>query len=155
MSVRPQGSYKFFQYTDHNADTAITCDAEDFTLKNGYDLRPRMFNRHTEVLTCVTYYNENKVLLARTLHSLMKNIRDTTIKGPQFWDKGGPSWQKSVVCIMMDGIDPCDKNVLDVLATVGLYQHGIMKEDVDGRPVVAHLVRAKLSETAFWAERVV
>ena len=32
-----------------------------------------------------------------------------------------------------------DKSVLDVLATVGVYQDGVMKKDVDGKDTVAHI----------------
>ena len=100
-----------------------------------------MFNRHTEILIAITYYNEDKVLTARTLHGVMQNIRDiVNLKKTQFWDKGGPAWQKIVVCLVFDGIGPCDKNTLDVLATVGIYQDGIMKHDVDGKETVAHIV---------------
>ena len=42
--------------------------------------------------------------------------------------------------IAIDGIDPCDKDTLDVLATVGIYQDGVMKRDVDGKETVAHIV---------------
>lgn len=98
--------------------TAATCDPNDFTLKNGYDLRPRMYNRHTELLIAITYYNEDKVLLARTLHGVMQNIRDiVNLKKSTFWNKGGPAWQKIVVCFVFDGIEKADKNTLDVLAT--------------------------------------
>jgi len=122
-------------------DTAITVDPNDFTLQNGYDLRSRMYNRHTEHLVSVTYYNEDQVLLSRTLHSLFKNFRDTcNLKKTTFWSKGGPAWQKMVVCIIMDGIEACDNGVLDVLAVMGVYQEGIMVKDVDGKPVTAHLV---------------
>jgi chitin synthase len=41
--------------------TAATCDPNDFTLANGYNLRPAMYNRHTELLIAITYYNEDKV----------------------------------------------------------------------------------------------
>ncbi|KFH45846.1 Chitin synthase-like protein [Hapsidospora chrysogenum ATCC 11550] len=120
--------------------TAATCDPNDFTLKNGYDLRPRMYNRHTELLIAITYYNEDKVLVARTLHSVMQNIRDiVNLKKSTFWNKGGPAWQKIVVCLVFDGIDKADKNVLDVLATVGIYQDGVIKKDVDGKETVAHI----------------
>ncbi|KAF5023976.1 hypothetical protein F66182_3962 [Fusarium sp. NRRL 66182] len=120
--------------------TAATCDPNDFTLKNGYDLRPRMYNRHTELLIAITYYNEDKVLLARTLHHTMQNIRDiVNLKKSTFWNKGGPAWQKIVVCLVFDGIDKADKNTLDVLATVGVYQDGVIKKDVDGKETVAHI----------------
>ena len=124
----------------HMRYTAATCDPDEFTLKNGYNLRPAMYNRHTELLIAITYYNEDKVLTSRTLHSVMQNIRDiVTLKRSEFWNKGGPAWQKIVVCLVFDGIDPCDKETLDVLATVGIYQDGVMKRDVDGKETVAHI----------------
>lgn len=120
--------------------TAATCDPNDFTLKNGYDLRPRMYNRHTELLIAITYYNEDKVLLSRTLHGVMQNIRDiVNLKKSSFWNKGGPAWQKIVVCLIFDGIEKADKNVLDVLATIGIYQDGVIKKDVDGKETIAHI----------------
>jgi len=100
-----------------------------------------MYNRHTELLIAITYYNEDKVLTARTLHGVMQNIRDiVNIKKTEFWNKGGPAWQKIVVCLVFDGIDPCDKETLDVLATVGIYQDGVMKKSVDDKETVAHIV---------------
>jgi chitin synthase len=120
--------------------TAATCDPNDFTLKNGYDLRPRMYNRHTELLIAITYYNEDKVLVGRTLHGVMQNIRDiVNLKKSTFWNKGGPAWQKIVVCLVFDGIDKADKSTLDVLATIGIYQDGVIKKDVDGKETVAHI----------------
>ncbi|KAI5812360.1 chitin synthase-domain-containing protein [Pyronema omphalodes] len=124
----------------HMRYTAATCDPDDFTLKNGYNLRPAMYNRHTELLIAITYYNEDKMLTSRTLHGVMQNIRDiVNLKKSEFWNKGGPAWQKIVVCLVFDGIDPCDKNTLDVLATIGVYQDGVMKKDVDGKETTAHI----------------
>ncbi|KAF5853236.1 hypothetical protein GGP41_001804 [Bipolaris sorokiniana] len=124
----------------HMRYTAATCDPNDFTLKNGYNLRPAMYNRHTELLIAITYYNEDKVLTARTLHGVMQNIRDiVNLKKSEFWNKGGPAWQKIVVCLVFDGIDPCDKGTLDLLATVGVYQDGVMKKDIDGNETIAHI----------------
>lgn len=123
-------------------DTAATCDPNEFTLHNGYNLRPAMYNRHTELLIAITYYNEDKQLTSRTLHGVMQNIREiVNLKKSEFWNKGGPAWQKIVVCLVFDGIDPCDKDTLDVLATIGIYQDGVMKRDVDGKETVAHIVR--------------
>ncbi|OCL08324.1 glycosyltransferase family 2 protein [Glonium stellatum] len=135
----------------HMRYTAATCDPNDFTLKNGYNLRPAMYNRHTELLIAITYYNEDKVLTARTLHGVMQNIRDiVNLKKSEFWNKGGPAWQKIVVCLVFDGIDPCDKGTLDLLATVGIYQDGVMKKDIDGKETVAHIFEytTQLSVTA-------
>ncbi|QKX57545.1 uncharacterized protein TRUGW13939_04662 [Talaromyces rugulosus] len=124
----------------HMRYTAATCDPNEFTLHNGYNLRPAMYNRHTELLIAITYYNEDKTLTARTLHGAMQNIRDiVNLKKSEFWNKGGPAWQKIVVALVFDGIDPCDKETLDVLATIGIYQDGVMKRDVDGKETVAHI----------------
>ena len=46
-------------------DTAATCDPDDFTTENGYTLRPVMYNRQTELLIAITYYN--------VFHSEMRN----------------------------------------------------------------------------------
>ncbi|KAI9805388.1 MAG: hypothetical protein M1825_000639 [Sarcosagium campestre] len=135
----------------HMRYTAATCDPSEFTLKNGYNLRPAMYNRHTELLIAITYYNEDKQLTARTLHGVMQNVRDiVNLKKSEFWNKGGPAWQKIVVCLVFDGIDPCDKDTLDVLATVGIYQDGVMKRDVDGKETTAHIFEytTQLSVTA-------
>ncbi|KAJ5623631.1 hypothetical protein N7490_012236 [Penicillium lividum] len=135
----------------HLRYTAATCDPDEFTLRNGYNLRPAMYNRHTELLIAITYYNEDKVLTARTMHGVMQNIREiVTLKKSEFWNKGGPAWQKIVVTLVFDGIDPCDKNTLDLLATVGIYQDGIMKRSVDGRETIAHIFEytTQLSVTA-------
>ncbi|KAB8204384.1 chitin synthase-domain-containing protein [Aspergillus parasiticus] len=130
----------FTEEFTHLRYTAATCDPDEFTLRNGYNLRPSMYNRSTELLIAITYYNEDKVLTARTLHGVMQNIREiVNLKKTEFWNKGGPAWQKIVICLIFDGIDPCDKNTLDVLATVGVYQDGIMKHDVDDRETVAHI----------------
>ena len=44
-----------------------------------------------------------------------------------------------MVCLIFDGIDNVDKNVFDVLATIGVYQDGILKKDVNGKETVAHI----------------
>ena len=110
-----------------------------------------MYGRHTELLIAVTYYNEDKVLTSRTLHGIMQNIKDiVNLKRSEFWNKGGPAWQKIVVAIVMDGIDPCDKGTLDILATIGIYQDGVMKGNVDDKETVAHIFEytTQLSVTA-------
>lgn len=142
-----QGNEEF----THMRYTAATCDPNEFTLQNGYNLRPAMYNRHTELLIAITYYNEDKTLTARTLHGVMENIRTiVNLKRSEFWNKGGPAWQKIVVCLVFDGIDPCDKDTLDVLSVIGIYQDGVMKKDIDGKETVAHIFEytTQLSVTA-------
>jgi hypothetical protein len=44
-------------YNTEFLDTAATCDPDDFTPEAGYTLRPAMYNRQTEMLIAITYYN--------------------------------------------------------------------------------------------------
>lgn len=103
-----------------------------------------MYNRDTEILIAVTSYNEDKALYSRTLHGVMLNIRDICkTKQSKFWrnhaEEGKPGWQKIAVALIVDGLKPMDKSVLDILATIGLYQDGVMKKQVDGKDTVAHI----------------
>ncbi|KAG5639022.1 hypothetical protein H0H81_007930 [Sphagnurus paluster] len=128
----------------HMRYTAATCDPDDFSEANGWSLRTKMYNRDTELLIAVTSYNEDKTLYARTLHGVMLNIRDICkTKQSKFWrrtaEEGNPGWQKITVALIVDGLEAMDKSVLDLLATVGVYQDGIMKKQVDGKDTVAHI----------------
>jgi chitin synthase len=103
-----------------------------------------MYNRETELLIAVTSYNEDKTLYARTLHGVMLNIRDICkTKQSKYWrrsaEEGVPGWQKITVALIVDGLEAMDKTVLDLLATVGVYQDGVMKKQVDDIDTVAHI----------------
>ncbi|KAG8907052.1 Chitin synthase, class 2 [Tulasnella sp. 403] len=128
----------------HMRYTAATVDPDFFTTENGYSLRVSNYGRHTELLIAVTSYNEDKILYSRTLHGVMLNIRDICkTKASKYWrtsaETGQPPWQKIVVALICDGLEPMDKSVLDVLATIGVYQDGVMKKQVDGKDTVAHI----------------
>ncbi|EJD48602.1 putativechitin synthase [Auricularia subglabra TFB-10046 SS5] len=128
----------------HMRYTAATCDPDEFTTANGWGLRTAQYQRPTDLLIAVTSYNEDKVLYARTLHGVMLNIRDICkTKQSRYWRKtaedGVPGWQRITVALIIDGIEPMDKSVLDILATVGVYQDGVMKKQVDGKDTVAHV----------------
>ena len=128
----------------HMRYTAATCDPDDFTPENGWNLRVNQYGRETELLIAVTSYNEDKILYARTLHNVMMNIRDIcNTKASKFWrrtaEEGRPGWQRIVVALIADGLGPMDTAVLDVLATLGCYQDGVLKKAVDGKPTVAHI----------------
>ena len=104
-----------------------------------------MYNRRIELLIGITCFSEDKVLFARTLHSVMRNVRDiVNLKKSEFWNKGDPAWQKIAVCILFDGIDDIDKDCLDILSTIGVYQDGLMKRDIDGKETNAHIVSIEL-----------
>lgn len=128
----------------HMRYTAATCDPDDFTPENGWKLKTTSYNRETELLVAITSYNEDKILYARTLHNVMLNIRDIcNTKASKFWrrsaEEGRPGWQKIVVALVADGLDPMDKQVLDVLQTIGVFQDGILKKEVDGKKTAAHI----------------
>lgn len=44
-----------------------------------------------------------------------------------------------MVALVADGLDPMDKEVLDVLQTIGVFQDGILKKEVDGKKTAAHI----------------
>ncbi|CAK5275677.1 unnamed protein product [Mycena citricolor] len=143
-AIEPQYRQTNTTEFSHMRYTASTDDPDDFTEANGYSLRTKMYNRQTEILIAVTSYNEDKTLYARTLHGVMLNIRDICrTKQSKFWrrqaEEGNPGWQKITVALIVDGLEPMDKSVLDILATVGVYQDGVMKKDVDGKQTVAHI----------------
>ncbi|QRV76364.1 chitin synthase [Ceratobasidium sp. AG-Ba] len=128
----------------HMRYTAATCDPDEFTIENGWSLRVPSYGRQTELLIAVTSYNEDKVLYARTLHGVMLNIRDICkTKQSKYWkrhaEEGTPAWQKITVALIVDGLEAMDKSVLDILATVGVYQDGVMKKEVDKKETVAHI----------------
>ncbi|KAJ7638777.1 glycosyltransferase family 2 protein [Roridomyces roridus] len=128
----------------HMRYTAATVDPDEFTEANGYSLRTKMYKRDTELLIAVTSYNEDKTLYSRTLHGVMLNIRDICkTKQSKYWrrsaEEGNPGWQKIVVALIVDGLEAMDKSVLDLFATVGVYQDGVMKKEIDGKATVGHL----------------
>lgn len=128
----------------HMRYSAATCDPDDFTEANGWSLRTKNYGRQTDLLIAVTSYNEDKTLYARTLHGVMLNIRDICkTKQSKYWrraaEEGMPGWQRITVALIVDGLEPMDKSVLDILATVGVYQDGVMKKQVDGKDTVAHI----------------
>lgn len=117
--------------------TAVTCDPSEFVQKQ-YTLRQNIMKRETEIVICITMYNEDEILLSRTLHGIMKNIMHMT-KGHRspVWSENG--WQKIVICIIADGREKINCRVLNLLSVLGIYQEGIAKSTVNDKPVHAHL----------------
>ncbi|KAJ7068219.1 glycosyltransferase family 2 protein [Mycena amicta] len=143
-AIEPQYRQTNTTEFSHMRYTAATVDPDEFSEASGYSLRTKMYNRDTELLIAVTSYNEDKTLYARTLHGVMLNIRDICkTKQSKFWrrtaEEGNPGWQKIVVALIVDGLEAMDKSVLDILATVGVYQDGVMKKEIDSKSTVAHI----------------
>ena len=123
----------------HMRYTAVTCDPDDFVL-SGYKLRQNIGSttRETELFICITMYNENEIDFTRTMHGVMRNIAHFCSRTKsRTWGKDG--WKKAVVCIISDGRRKVNPRTLDVLAAMGVYQHGIAKNFVNQREVTAHV----------------
>ena len=123
----------------HMRYTAVTCDPDDF-VDRGYKLRQSMTNpeRETELLICVTMYNEDEIDFTRTMHAVMQNITHFCSRAKsRTWGKDG--WQKIVVCVISDGRQKVHPRTLDALAAMGVYQDGIAKNLVNQREVTAHV----------------
>ncbi|KAF8154862.1 chitin synthase-domain-containing protein [Crassisporium funariophilum] len=134
----------------HLRYTAATCDPDDFTAANGYSMRTHTQSRHTELLIAITSFNEDAAMYARTLKGVLSNIHDLcTSQRSRYWrgcaEDGDPAWQRITVALVVDGLDEMDDGALDFLAGMGVYQHGVMKRQVDMRDAVAHVFESVIS----------
>ncbi|PLB50580.1 chitin synthase B [Aspergillus steynii IBT 23096] len=123
----------------HMRYTAVTCDPDDFTQK-GYKLRQEIGStaRETELLICVTMYNEDEICFTRTMHGIMRNISHLCSRSKsRTWGKDG--WKKIVVCVIADGRKKVHPRTLNALAALGVYQEGIAKNIVNQKQVNAHM----------------
>ncbi|KAI8069868.1 chitin synthase 2 [Gongronella butleri] len=121
----------------HMRYTGATCDPKDFGAE-GYTLRQQLLNRKTELFIVLTMYNEDEVLFARTMHGVMKNIAHLcTRTRSRTWGEDG--WQKVTVCFCVDGRTKINQRTLSLLAALGVYQDGVAKNVVNGKPVTAHI----------------
>lgn len=119
--------------------TAVTCGPSNFW-RDGYILRPIHYpvRRQTEMMVVVTMYNEDDILLARTLKGVFKNIKhlESRTRSP-VWGKD--SWKKIVVCIVSDGRSKINERSQALLAALGVYQDGLAKSRIDDKKVQAHM----------------
>ncbi|KAG2202877.1 hypothetical protein INT46_007557 [Mucor plumbeus] len=121
----------------HMRYIAATCDPADFQ-KDGYKLRQNLLHRETELFIVLTMYNEDEILFCRTMNGVMKNISHLCSRErSKTW--GPEGWKKVVVCIVSDGRTKIHPRTLSVLAAMGVYQDGLAKNIVEGKPVTAHI----------------
>ena len=123
----------------HMRYTAATCDPDNFKDEH-YTLRQVLFDppRRTELFIVATMYNEDEELFTRTMHGIMTNIAHLcTRERSKTWGREG--WKKAVVCIVSDGRLKINSRTLSVLAAMGVYQEGVAKNVVNGKPVTAHI----------------
>lgn len=117
--------------------TACTVDPDQF-LEEGYSLRFAEMNRECQIVVCVTMYNENKFSIARTIHSIMKNVAHLCSRSRSaVWGPNG--WKKVSVILISDGRKKVNQGSLDYLASLGVYQEDMAKASVNGDPVKAHI----------------
>ncbi|KAH8809363.1 chitin synthase [Xylogone sp. PMI_703] len=122
----------------HMRYSAVTCGPEEF-VEDRFTLRQPLFAppRSTEIMIVVTMYNEDDILLARTLRGIFANIKYLTTCQEQPW--GRSAWKKVVVCIISDGRAKIHPRTRSLLTLLGVYQDGVAKSQVNHRDVVAHL----------------
>jgi chitin synthase len=72
------------------------------------------------------------------MNGVMKNISHLCSRErSKTW--GPEGWKKVVVCIVSDGRTKIHPRTLSVLAAMGVYQDGLAKNIVEGKPVTAHI----------------
>lgn len=133
----------------HMRYSAATCDPSEF-FQERFTLRQRLFAkpRHTELFICVTMYNEEDELFARTMMGVIKNIEYMNSRtSSKTWGK--EAWKKIVVCVVSDGRAKINPRTRAVLAAMGVYQDGIAKQQVNGKDVTAHIYEVKSGACLF------
>ncbi|TPX34360.1 chitin synthase [Synchytrium microbalum] len=117
--------------------TAVAHDPDEVGRpKMGYEVRQNMMKRDTELAVCVTMYNEDEILFAKTLTAIMKNVAYMCSK-KCYRSWGDEGWKHAVVVIVSDGRKKIHKRVLAMLGLMGLYQD-LCRTTVDGKPTTAH-----------------
>lgn len=117
--------------------TACTAEPDNF-VKDGFTLRPVKYGRETELVICVTMYNEDEFAFARTMHGIMKNVAHLCSRAKSStWGKD--SWKKVQVVIVADGRNKVNETVLQLLTATGCYQDNLARPYVNNKKVNAHL----------------
>jgi hypothetical protein len=86
---------------------------------------------------------EDEELFARTMRGIMANINHLTNERDRSptWKEDG--WKKVVVCIVVDGRKVFNARTRAMLAALGVYQEGVAKNVVNGKPVVSARLRCQ------------
>jgi chitin synthase len=124
--------------------SAATCGPLNF-VRFQYGLRQALYSppRATEIMVCVTMYNEDELLLARTLMGVFANIKNLSLRVDPVWGDG--AWKKVVVVIVVDGRVNLHARAEQLLVALGVYQDGYAKLRVDERDVKAHVFEYTLT----------
>lgn len=118
--------------------SGVTCGPSNFGRFN-YNLRQTLYSppRETELMVCITMYNEDEILLGRTLEGVFNNIRNLTNRTDATWGDG--SWKKVVVVIVNDGRLQIHERTQKLLTALGVFQEGYAKSKVNEKNVKSHV----------------
>lgn len=117
--------------------TACTSEPDEFVAE-GFTLRAAKFGRETELVICVTMYNEDEHSFSRTMHGIMKNIAHLCSRNKSsVWGKD--AWKKVQVIIISDGRNKVNPAVLQLLTATGCYQENLARPFVNNKKVRAHI----------------
>ncbi|CAI4712284.1 BDF_1d_G0045140.mRNA.1.CDS.1 [Saccharomyces cerevisiae] len=125
--------FKFMRYQ------AVTCEPNQLAEKN-FTVRQLKYltPRETELMLVVTMYNEDHILLGRTLKGIMDNVKYMVKKkNSSTW--GPDAWKKIVVCIISDGRSKINERSLALLSSLGCYQDGFAKDEINEKKVAMHV----------------
>jgi len=123
--------------------SAVTCDPNEF-LQNKFKLRQQIYaesnsKRKTELFIVLTMYNEDEFLFSRSMMAVVENIKNMCYED-RFKSEWGPEgWQRIVVCIVSDGRQNIKEKVLYTIGIMGAYNGNVMKDEVNGKKVQAHV----------------
>lgn len=118
--------------------SGVTCGPSNF-MSHNYNVRQTLYQppRATEIMVCITMYNEDEILLGRTLKGVFDNIKNLTNRTDSNWGDG--SWKKVVVVIVNDGRLQLNERTQKLLTALGVFQEGYAKSKVNDRLVKAHV----------------
>lgn len=118
--------------------SGITCGPSNF-VKQKYSVRHAIYSppRETEIMVCITMYNEDEVLLGRTLQGVLDNLKNLTNRTNATWGEG--LWKKVTVVIVNDGRLQLNERTQKLLTAFGVFQEGYAKSTINNRAVRAHL----------------
>lgn len=118
--------------------TAVTCEPDRFLLKR-FTLRQQLFKMPRtpcHLMIVITMYNEDDILLGRTLKGVFDNLKYLCSKSPDFQNEG---WKKIVVAVVSDGRNKVNPRAKALLANLGCFQDGFAKPKVLNQDVTCHL----------------
>lgn len=120
--------------------TAVTSEPERF-LFDKFTLRQQLFKiprAPCEMMIVVTMYNEDDILLGRTLKGIFDNLKFLCTKADkEHWGPDG--WKKVVVAVVSDGRTKINPRARALLANLGVYQEGFAQSKVLKKHTTCHL----------------